>query len=317
MNNSAMHRVGWQSQFRLLIGSVLVLWLASTSSAPAWAQAAAAKKKRFEDITLHTEDGVILRCTYYPAQPSKQTVPVILLHDWNGNRAQFHQLALYLQRKKITVIVPDLRGHGQSTFRMLPGGRSPLKIDRTKMKKAAVESTVLDVEAVKKFLLEKNNKGELNIEQLCVVGCGFGSIVALNWAMVDWNKRSLPAYKIGKDVKALVLVSPLQSFRGVTTRMALAHPVVRKGLAVLVIVGANNSQYYSEAKRVFKSFERFHGKKAQDIGFLEFDTSLEGTQLINARGLGVGGKIAQFIDWILVRNAARYPWHDRTNPLDQ
>ena len=228
-----------------------------------------------------------------------------------------HMLALALQRKKHAVIVPDLRGHGQSMYVASRAGGDPIKIDRERMKKNALEATILDVEAVKKFLLDKNNKGELNIEQLCVVGSGFGSLVALNWAMLDWNKRSLPAYKMGRDVKALVLVSPLQSFRGMTARAALTHPVIRKGLPTLVIVGRNDTHAYSDAKRVFRYFERFHGKEAKDLGFIDPDTSLQGYKLINARGLDIPGKIAQFVNWILVRQASKFPWHDRTSPLDQ
>lgn len=300
--------------FQGTVALLLIVICAQTN----WARGAEKKTKtKFTDVTLHTRDGVILQCTYYAAEPSKQTVPIILLHDWNGSRADMHTLALTLQRKKHTVIVPDLRGHGQSVYIASPVGGEPIKIDREKMKKNALESTVLDVEAVKRFLLEKNNKSELNIEQLCVVGSGYGSIIALNWAMLDWSKRSLPAYKIGHDVKALALVSPLQSFHGMSARTALAHPRVRSGLATLIIVGRNDAPSYSEAKRIFKSFERYHDQKAQDLGFVDPETSLQGAKLIDAKGLDIPDKIAQFVDWSLVRRAAQFPWRDRTSPLDQ
>jgi len=228
-----------------------------------------------------------------------------------------HPLALALQRKKHSVIVPDLRGHGQSIYVASPVGGEPAKIIRDKMSRTAIEAMVVDIETAKRFLLEKNNKGEVNIEQLCIVGCGFGGTIALNWAALDWNRRSLPAYKLGQDVKAIGLVSPVKSFHGVTAQQALAHPVIRKALGTLILVGADEPNAYADAKRVYRSFERFHGKDAKDLGFLKFNTSLQGARLINAKGLDVPDKIAQFIDWTLVRQAGRFAWRDRTSPLDQ
>ena len=76
------------------------------------------------------------------------------------------------------------------------------------MSRAAIESMVLDIEAAKTFLLQRNNEGKLNIEQLGVLGTGFGATLALIWAVGDWNVRNLPTYKMGQDVKAVILVSP-------------------------------------------------------------------------------------------------------------
>ena len=63
-----------------------------------------------------------------------------------------------------------------------------------------------DVEAAKKYLLEKNNAGILNLELLCLVGAELGGIVATNWIAADWSRQDLPAFKQGKYAKALVLL---------------------------------------------------------------------------------------------------------------
>ena len=39
-----------------------------------------------QDVTLTTQDNVILHCVYYPGISSKETVPIILLHGWRGPR---------------------------------------------------------------------------------------------------------------------------------------------------------------------------------------------------------------------------------------
>ena len=49
-----------------------------------------------------------------------------------------------------------------------------------------------DVEAAKTFLMQRNNEGKLNIEQLGVLGCGFGATLAIHWAVHDWNLAICP-----------------------------------------------------------------------------------------------------------------------------
>jgi pimeloyl-ACP methyl ester carboxylesterase len=171
------------------------------------------------------------------------------------------------------------------------------------------------VEAAKSFLMEKNNAEQLNIEQLGVLGDGVGALIALNWAAMDWNARSLPAYKMGQDVKALILVSPVRSFRGVTAQAALSHPVIRQKLATMIMVGSNDGERYTDAKRIYNTLKRYHDEKDQDLFFIASDTSLQGVKLISARGLNNGTQIIKFVDWVLVRRAQRFPWQDRTSPL--
>ncbi len=76
---------------------------------------------RAANITLNTHDGVTLGATYYGSLLGKEAVPVIMLHQYKGSRADFKDLALALQAKGCAVLVPDLRGHGQSTHQTEPG----------------------------------------------------------------------------------------------------------------------------------------------------------------------------------------------------
>ena len=71
----------------------------------------AKKKKELkpEPLSLTTLDGVVLECTWFPSDRGKEAVPVILLHDWEGNRGEVHNLGVALQKLGYAAIAPDLR----------------------------------------------------------------------------------------------------------------------------------------------------------------------------------------------------------------
>lgn len=274
------------------------------------------------DMTLQSKDGAGIYCTFYPGTLGKKAIPFILIHGWEGQRGEFKALALYLQSLGHAVIVPDLRGHGQSLHFRLANGETA-DFDLKRFGRADMAAMVLDIEATKRFLLEKNNEGELNIESLCVVGSEFGCILAMRWAMADWNAPVLPAFKQGQDVKALVLLSPIQSFKGLTLRDPLAHPVIRSQLSILIIAGANDSKSLNEAKRLHSSLQGFHGKLPDDpaerklkqsLYFITPETKLVGTKLL-APGLNTAAAITEFINRRLIARQGDFPWTERRNPL--
>ena len=286
-----------------------------------------------ENVTLETKDGVPIKATYYASGPQlkdkKKAVPIIMLHGWEGNRGEWHALAAHLQKQGYAVICPDLRGHGQSLKYKLDSGESG-EFVLEKMKGPDIEKMVLDVEAVKQFLVEKNNAGQLNIEALCVVGAHVGCTIAMNWSAADWNVRLLPSFKQGHDVKAIVLLSPVESFRGVTTRAAMGHAIVNGKasigsgkLSTLICVGKEDAKAYGDAKRMYSAMLRFHGKppvdekeaaKKQDLFFVEDETSLQGTGLLR-NGLQTPGEIQKFLYLRLSLKLDEYEWTERKNPL--
>ena len=179
-----------------------------------------------EDVSLETKDGMTLKATFYPGsekeKKNKETVPIIMVHGLEGQRGDYHSLATKMQEYGYASLVPDLRGHGQSKTQKRHDG-STVTLEAEKMNRVGLEDMFYDVLACKKFLMERNNAGELNIEQLCIVGAEFGSILAVRFAAYDWSLPDLPAYKQGKDVKALVLLSP---HRASTTRTTAAEEYV-------------------------------------------------------------------------------------------
>jgi pimeloyl-ACP methyl ester carboxylesterase len=238
---------------------------------------------------------------------------VILVHGFGGRGSDFEAFALGLQSMGHAVIVPDLRGHGQSLMRRTPAGM--IQIDVERMRPNDMAAMIWDVEAAKRFFLEKNNEGLVNIELLAVAGAEFGALLALNWAVYDWNRPQLPAYKQGRDVKLLVLLSPPTSFKGMSFRAALQHPVVGSRLPTLLAVGAKDATATRDAERLYRFFERNHFDPDRTLRYVQADTSLQGAQLLQGRGLTVGLDVARFLHTHLVDRAIDFPWTLRQSPL--
>ncbi|GAB4140383.1 MAG: hypothetical protein Kow0040_28730 [Thermogutta sp.] len=265
---------------------------------------------------LLTKDGVQIRATFYPSTLGKEAVPVILLHGWKGSRRDFARLAPVLQAAGHAVLVPDLRGHGDSTQRMAGGSTVTITVDR--MPPAEVARMVqFDLETCKAFLKQKHNAGELNIEKLSLIGLDVGATVALDWARLDWSWPIYPGLKQGQDVKALVLISPRWSVPGLSVQAALNHPGVRQQISVYIIVGQESSRDSGDAQRIYNLLARFHREpdpgqtvEGQDLFFVKFATSLQGRELMARFEQPIFDSILSFLD----DRAAQLPvpWQERT-----
>ena len=139
------------------------------------------------------------------------------------------------------------------------------------------------------MLVEKNDEEELNLNALCVVGAGEGGLIALNWSVFDWNFASTATLKQGQDVKAIGLLSPAYSFKGITVKDALIHPVVGKQLSIFLAVGKKDAKSITDAKRIHQTLAGFHPKPGpaseerraeEDFYYFEKDTNLAGTDLL-------------------------------------
>ena len=282
---------------RVLI--VVVAWAALVASTiPCRAADVQDKVAPPQELTLKTADGIALAATFYPSTLGKNAVPVMLLHAAKGNRADFEQLALELQRAGHAVVVPDLRGHGDST-RMADRPAEPRAADCLAM----IEKGG-DLETLKDFLMARNNAGELNIEKLCLVGIEMGAVVAIHWAARDWSWPMLTTGKQGQDVKGLVLISPEWSYKGLRIQDAVAQPNVRSDVSTMIIVGKGNSKMLQEAKRLHNALEKYHPPPStpekQSLWLKTPQTSLQGTRLLNEKSMDVEQMILKFIELRLV-----------------
>lgn len=281
-----------------------------------------------ESLVVDTVDGVAIACTYYPGgvmrsrdgkhspKEGKEVVPIILLHGWEGQRQQFDPVASYLQQFGHAVIVPDLRGHGRSVTQRL--GAMERTLDPARFRRDDFLAMVNDVRAVKGHLFKENNAEKLNIELLTVVGADMGALVGMTWAIYDWSLPQLPTIKQGRDVKALVMLTPPKSFKGLNATAALRSPVIAKGLRELIIVGARDTQGLADAKNLFTSLARGRDDPPKDLFMLEPDTSLSGVALLTAPGVAQAPALASFIEGQIARHAKdpEFAWRNRGNPLE-
>ncbi|MBI83543.1 MAG: hypothetical protein CMJ81_10130 [Planctomycetaceae bacterium] len=277
-----------------------------------------------EKKTLKTKDGVALVCDYYPGNNGKETVPILMVHGWGGVRGEFTNLARTLQQDfGHAVIVPDLRGHGDSVRYTNLNGEEKLIDPKRMNRKELAGMFQFDLETVKKFLVRKNNEEKLNVDLLCIVGVQMGAIVGMNWAVLDWSWPALTGIKQGQDVKAFVLVSPVQAFKGIRMQPALNHSKVRR-LSTMILVGEKDRKGLKQARQLNSSLKRFHlpapGESEEKAGtkslfLVDFGTSLKGTKLLDApvsnKKLGPHDWIAGFIRLRLQNKQDEHPWRKR------
>jgi pimeloyl-ACP methyl ester carboxylesterase len=314
-----MSCVAAHSTVRLpLLAWLFVLALVSVSAGPVLAQQEDEDAPKQEDVMLTTKDGVQLACTYYNGGKKKESTPVILLHDFKGNRHDFDTLALQLQKTHgFAVISVDLRGHGDSTGRK--GQDKRLEAEDMPIYEFP-QMVGNDMETVKSFLMQKNNEGKLNIDKLSICGAGMGAVVGMLFTKQDWSWPILSTGKQGQDVKAVFMLSPLFSFKGMNMQLIQTTPEVLSKVSVYVAVGKSDSKAASEATRVFNLFKpshRFTRPQDQDLFLEKIDTKLQGTKLLGEPTLGMVdspdgkdvGHIAQFLE---VRAATQpFPWAER------
>ncbi len=283
---------------------------------------------------LTTKDGVQLQLTYLPSAvrkgtpQAKQVTPVVLLHDYKSSHAALMSLAAKLQavgaepsaKIAFAVVLVDLRAHGASNKLISPQGEA-LELDAAKLNKEGFYAMAsLDMEAVRHFLVDKNDEGELNLNKLCIVGSGMGASVGVNWALQDWTAPPLALGKQGQDVKGLVLVSPQWSFNGLSMQDAMKFAPLKKNVAWLLVCGEQDAKAKTDCNRIQKQLERFHPDTAksgtkQSSGLLvEMQPSaLQGDMLLSKLGDTIEPAIVKFLTKSVA--ATQYPWTNRRGKL--
>ncbi len=262
-----------------------------------------------ETIKLTTKDGVQLKASYYRSGLGKEAVPIVMLHDHKESRKVFNGLARVLQsprggeRPAHAILTVDLRGHGESTSQQGNNGQTR-ELQASKLGKQDFRNMVLyDMEAVRRFLVKKNDAGELNLNKLCLLGSGMGANVATAWSAVDWNTQKLANRKQGQDVKGLILASPEWGFRGLPMLKPLKHPSVREQISMLIIYGKQDRKSAKSAENVHKNLKKYHPeppperrREEKDLFLVGLPTSLKGTRLLADPTFRMLPMVEQFLD---------------------
>jgi pimeloyl-ACP methyl ester carboxylesterase len=278
---------------------------------------------------LVTRDFVSLAAKFYPGAADKDTVTVILLHAFKGSRKDFSVLAPYLAEQGYAVMVPDLRGHGDSTNKLeVRGGRQQVvKLDAAKMRAnnfAQIANN--DMGALRRFLVVKNNEGKLNLNKLVIVGMELGAAVAVDWAVYDWSIPDYPGVKQSKDVKALVLISPKRTYSGLRTSQALNHGVIQSVLPIMIVVGNDDRRAASDATYIHSKIQSIRREEFLDLTpaeafekrtlwFFPVPTTLQSAKLLNAKPLKMPSMIHKFIDLRVAKNTSgATAWVEHATP---
>jgi len=348
----------------LLVVSVLGSLVLGPARLAAQDPAAAGEKDEIpkpEEVSIQTPDGLVLKATYLPGLKGKETIPVVLLHELRGrhqqgrsantrfSRVDYAGLAKTLQARGHAVLVPDLRGHGESNVRKIPG-RADQVIDPETMGGTEYQRIVaIDMPAMKNYLVARNNEGELNIEKLVVVGAVESALAAMYWAQLDWSMPASGNRKQGQDIKAVILLSPQWSvpglqwaqisryqppamipfdpqlqrvFRDGIRRDHRQGPAVfdyRKEVPVRILVGWYDSNDPSDKPPAHVRDAMTDARKVYNLlkGFGDallgkFDTKAQGTALLKVPGLRTEQIIANLIDRTV--GSRQFAWDKRIDP---
>ncbi|VAX42098.1 hypothetical protein MNBD_PLANCTO02-1315 [hydrothermal vent metagenome] len=280
-----------RSLFFLLITALLI-----ATSTNVNAQEGTKKRlvKTVKEMSVTTDDGWQIAMTYYQSNVGKEAPVVILLHGKNGNRLIWNvSFAKELHRQGYAVVTVDLRKHGESTPRN--GRKSSTRKNGNssnnfgKIKKSDYKKMVLfDLEAVKKFLRQEHEEQRLNLKKIGIVGADMSTVIALNFAARDWLKKpydDAPTLATrtprGQDVRAIVLLSPLRSIPGLSSRKSVS--LLRKPffeIAFLTCVGEKDTESYKDALKIQKQLNYSSKNKGRIYQKIYSGRKFRGTDLL-------------------------------------
>jgi hypothetical protein len=178
----------------------------------------------------------------------------------------------------------------------------PADLDAAKLSKEGFAAmAALDMEALRAFLVQKNDAGELNLNKLCLVGSGMGASVAANWALADWTAPPLAIGKQGQDVKAIALISPTWSYHGLSMQDPMRFNPLKQNVAWLLIAGGQDPKVKTDFDRIQKQLERGHpvignkpGGQRRGLAVNLLPTSLQGDSLMGQSAAAINGLIVKF-----------------------
>ena len=268
-----------------------------------------------EPISLRTRDGFQLSGMYFPSDKGRKAVPVILIHEQGGQTGGYRDFAHGLQQAGFAVVYVDLRGHGASNKYLDARGNLSVWEHKGFSKRDVVAMVQSDLESVKVFLRDQNDEEKLNLNSLVLVGVGEGAIIALHWAVQDWDYPSIPGKKQGQDVKGFVLVSPAKLFGGVNYSQPLDHRIVSR-LPMLIISGKGDDAIEAERIHKLQSKTRI-GPSAAGVGVVDaktLATSQSGSRLLTTPSITpvITELMVTFLNQNVVSHQDHFSWVKRS-----
>jgi len=137
-----------------------------------------------ERVKLTTQDKLTLVADLYMPRKKKDSVApaALLLHDAGGKRSDLAELAERLQKQGFAVLVPDLRGHGES----IQEGEKPFAALDEAAQTRAWAFAMRDVRACADYLSKLE---DVHASNLSLLGYQAGATLAARHAVRDENVR--------------------------------------------------------------------------------------------------------------------------------
>jgi pimeloyl-ACP methyl ester carboxylesterase len=280
-----------------------------------------------------------IKFSYYPAleklpngttQKLDEAPAVMLIHGKEGDRLFWDRtsaptggagkpFAEVLQSQGYAVVAIDMRKHGDSAQE----GQGDIV-------PADFEAMVIDLAAVKAFLMEQHQAKLLNIRKLGIIALDEMTPVAAAFAEADWRAIPYDDHAIatektprGQDVRALVLVTPVGSTGRLQTIasvkfLANANLVAVVGNpaltpAVMLMAGKKDT----EGMKIGRSLDKVNSTRTREdrAPFEQLDTNERSQHLFGDPRIKAEIPILQFLKTHV--QDVTIPWSDRRSRRDR
>jgi pimeloyl-ACP methyl ester carboxylesterase len=278
-------------------------------------------KPVIETHRITAADGQSLQLLYYKWDKKPDTPVVLLLHMKGSDQLVWKNgFADELANRGYAVIALDFRKHGQSKGTTSGSTKDALDLN----KQDYIDMATLDLEAVKTFIFDEHQKKNLNMAKMAIIAPEMSAPLAINYTVLDWEKTPYddapdPAYATprGRDIKALVLISPLSSLPGIQTTVALrtlSEPYVN--VAMLFCVGSKDASNFDATKKLFHLVNSTPNNKDK-MYFKDYPYKFKGTDLFGKKQANL--KIEEHIINFLEENvkSLSIPWQDRRSRAER
>jgi Alpha/beta hydrolase family len=312
------HFFGGASMRRLAAGRWLKGCLAGLAflTIPHASRAADAERVKF-----YSYDQVELHGSFYIGDLGKKSPCAILLHSMGASSDQegWADLAKRLQQEHFAVLTFDFRGHGESINVQPTVFWSPVDPLRTNLTLKGYQpgklrdqisykdfrtrdqflNLVQDIAAAKHYLDQRNDSGDCNSSNLCLIGAESGATLGALWIRSEWERRALPSVLLvpagnanrleGEDITCAVWLS-ISSQVGVASNKWnvpvdswLRYPAVKDKVSMFFLYGEQDQRSARFAHHLFSNVlhaDRQDSKLKYTVEKAIKDTKLAGRDLL-------------------------------------
>lgn len=205
-------------------------------------------------VTITTSDRLELKADYWAQDEDERAPAALLIHDAGADRKSLTDLAERLHRSGFAVLVPDLRGHGESIAKP-EDAFAKLEDEEAQAKLWAFATR--DIDAAARWMRAQKS---IHAANLNIVGVGAGTALAVRHGAGDENTRSLTLIAPREEILGFHLGDDMYDLEGVPTYM-IASKESKKKVQEL----ADGIHKSLDVKQEFISVASLSAKKDVDL----------------------------------------------------